>query len=51
MAAGYLEGNGGVVPDKDHSTCVVSRATGRFEACGWGWRINLGDYLTADELS
>lgn len=50
-AAGFLEGNGGVVPDADRSTCVASRAAGRFESCGSGWRINLTDFLDADELA
>lgn len=49
--AGFLEGNGGVVPDADRSTCVASRAAGKYEACGSGWRVNLADFLAADELT
>lgn len=49
-ASGYTEGNGGVVPDADRATCVASKAKGRFEACGAGWRIDLADYLAPAEL-
>ena len=50
-AAGFLEGNGGVVPDKDRSTCVASRRAGKYESCGSGWRVNLADFLESDELA
>lgn len=50
-AAGFLEGNGGVVADKDRSTCVASASANRFEACGAGWRVDLKNFLTADELA
>lgn len=49
-AAGFTSGSAGVVPDADRSTCVASRSSGVFEACGSGWRINLADYLSAAEL-
>ncbi len=50
-AAGFLEGNGGVVADKDRSTCISSTSANRFEACGAGWRVDLKNFLTSDELA
>ncbi len=49
-ASGYTQGNGGVVPDADRSTCIASRAQNRYESCGAGWKINLPDFLTSAEV-
>lgn len=50
-AASFTGGQGGVIPDADRSTCVASRAMGKFEACGAGWRSNLSDFLEASEVA
>lgn len=50
-AASYVAGQGGVVPDADRSTCVASRATNTYQACGAGWRYNLSDFLTSAEIT
>lgn len=50
-AARYAGGRGGVVPDADRSTCVASRAAGRYEVCGAGFKADLGQFLEANELS
>lgn len=50
-AAGFVSGQGGVVPDADRSTCIASRAAGKFEACGPGWKANLADFLEPSEVT
>ena len=50
-ASGFVSGQGGVIPDADRSTCVASRAAGKYEACGAGWKANLADFLEADEVT
>lgn len=50
-AASFAGGQSGVVPDADRSTCVASKAAGKYEACGAGWKVNLADFLEPNELS
>lgn len=50
-ASGFVSGQGGVVPDADRSTCVASRAAGKYEACGPGWKANLADFLEPSEVT
>lgn len=50
-ASGFVNGQGGVIPDSDRSTCVASKAANKFEACGPGWKANLADFLEPSEVS
>lgn len=49
-AAAINGGMGGYVPDADRSTCVTSRALERYEVCGNGWKVNLGDFVDAAQV-
>ena len=51
IAAGYLGGNGGTVPDTDREVCVAKRAAATYQACGDGWKANLADFISAAELT
>jgi hypothetical protein len=46
-AAAISGGTGGYVPDADRATCVSSRAQAKYEVCGNGWKVNLGDFVDA----
>lgn len=50
-ASGFAAGQGGVIPDADRATCVASKQTGKYEACGVGFRVNLSDFLEPAEVS
>lgn len=50
-AAGYLGGNGGVVPDTDREVCVAQRSVTTYQACGDGWKANLADFVNPAELT
>lgn len=41
---------GGVIPDTDRAVCRVSNTLSIYEACGNGWKINLGDFIDPDQL-
>jgi hypothetical protein len=49
-AAAINGGVGGYVPDADRSTCVTSRALEKYEVCGNGWKVNLGDFVDAAQV-
>lgn len=51
IAAGYLGGNGGVVPDTDREVCVAKRAVATYQACGDGWKANLADFVNPAQLT
>jgi type II secretory pathway pseudopilin PulG len=50
-AAGYLGGNGGIVPDTDREVCIAKRAAATYQACGDGWKANLADFVSPAELT
>lgn len=50
-AAGYLGGNGGVIPDTDREVCVAKRSAVIYQACGDGWKANLADFVNPAELT
>lgn len=50
-AADYANGGGGVIPDADRSTCIVSKSASLYEACGNGWKVNLSNFISPTQLA
>jgi len=48
-----MGGNGGVIPDKDRTTCKAVRSTSTYEACGTqgGWKVDLSKFISAVQLT
>ncbi|WP_027015217.1 PulJ/GspJ family protein [Comamonas composti] len=48
--ASMMGSTGGVIPDRDRGNCKAERSSTTYEICGNGWRVQLGDFLTSDQL-
>ncbi len=42
---------GGAVPDTDRGVCIAQRSSSTYQACGDGWKINLGDFVSSTQLT
>lgn len=46
-----MGGTGGLIPVGNMSLCTATRSSATYQACGTGWKVNLGDFVDAAQVT